>query len=113
MRDELGDVWGKTAVLAMTEFGRTARLNGSRGTDHGTAGAMLLAGGAICGGQVLGDWPGLAEANLYQRRDLMPTRDVRAIAGWAMRGLFGLDRAHVEGTIFPGLELGADPKLIL
>ncbi len=113
LRDELGDIWGKTAVLAMTEFGRTARLNGSRGTDHGTAGAMLLAGGAIRGGQVLGDWPGLAEADLYQRRDLMPTRDVRAIAGWAMRGLFGVDRAQVEGTIFPGLEMGADPKLIL
>lgn len=113
LRDELGDVWGKTAVLAMTEFGRTARLNGSRGTDHGTAGAMLLAGGAIRGGHVLGDWPGLAEADLYQRRDLMPTRDVRAIAGWAMRGLFSLDRAQVEGTIFPGLDMGADPKLIL
>ncbi|MGK7754076.1 MULTISPECIES: DUF1501 domain-containing protein [unclassified Roseovarius] len=113
LREGLGDVWGKTAVLAMTEFGRTARLNGSGGTDHGTAGAMLLAGGAIRGGRVLGDWPGLAEADLYQRRDLMPTRDVRAIAGWAMRDLFGVDRALVEGTIFPGLELGPDPKLIL
>lgn len=55
----------------------------------------------------------LAEADLYQHRDLMPTRDLRAIAGWAVRGLFGADRAQVEGTVFPGLDMGADPKLIL
>ncbi|WP_420556714.1 DUF1501 domain-containing protein [Roseovarius sp.] len=113
LRQELGDVWDKTAVLAMTEFGRTARWNGSGGTDHGTAGAMLLAGGAVRGGRVLADWPGLSEADLYQRRDLMPTRDVRAFAGWAMRDLFGMDRGVIERTIFPGLELGSDPKLTL
>ncbi len=113
LREGLGDVWGKTAVLAMTEFGRTAALNGSGGTDHGTAGAMLVAGGAVRGGQVWGQWPGLEEAALYQRRDLMPTRDVRAFAGWVMRDLFGVDRAMVEGTIFPGLDLGQDPRLLL
>ncbi|MBY5990188.1 DUF1501 domain-containing protein [Roseovarius atlanticus] len=113
LRQELGDVWDKTAVLAMTEFGRTARWNGSGGTDHGTAGAMLLAGGAVRGGRVLADWPGLSEPDLYQRRDLMPTRDVRAFAGWAMRDLFGMDRGVIERTIFPGLELGSDPKLTL
>ncbi|MFN3209407.1 MAG: DUF1501 domain-containing protein [Roseovarius sp.] len=113
LREELGEVWGKTAVLAMTEFGRTARINGSGGTDHGTAGAMLVAGGAVRGGRVWGDWPGLAEADLYQQRDLMPTRDVRAYAGWAMRGLIGVETSQVESTIFPGLELGADPRLLL
>lgn len=113
LKSGLGDVWGKTAVLAMTEFGRTARQNGSRGTDHGTAGAMLLAGGAIRGGQVIGRWPGLDEASLYDRRDLLPTGDVRAIAGWAMAAMFGLSRADLEAHVFPGLELGDDPGVML
>jgi len=74
---------------------------------------MVLAGGALRGGQVHGRWPGLAEADLYQRRDLMPTSDVRAQAAWVMRGLFGLSREVLEGTVFPGLDLGEDPGLIL
>lgn len=113
MKESLGpEVWGRTALLAMTEFGRTVRENGSRGTDHGTAGAMLLAGGAIRGGRVLGRWPGLAEADLYDRRDLMPTSDVRAWAAWAMRGLYGLDRGVLEGAVFPGLDMGEDPGFL-
>lgn len=104
-----GEIWGKTAVVCMTEFGRTARQNGTRGTDHGTGGAMVLAGGALRGGRVVADWPGLAEADLYARRDLMPTRDVRAHAAWIMRGLFGLSRTDLEQAIFPGLDLGDDP----
>ncbi len=106
-------IWGKTAILAMTEFGRTVRENGTQGTDHGTGGVMLMAGGAIRGGQVHGIWPGLAEADLFERRDLMPTGDVRAAAGWVMRGLTGLDRAVIEQTVFPGLDLGQNPGLIL
>lgn len=113
LREALGPVWDKTAVVAMTEFGRTARANGTGGTDHGTGGAMLFAGGALHGGRVLGDWPGLAEEDLYDRRDLMPTRDVRAHAGWVMRSLFGLDAGLIESTVFPGVDLGPDPKLIL
>lgn len=109
----LGPAWERTAVLCVTEFGRTAAENGTGGTDHGTGGAMLFAGGALRGGRVLGDWPGLAEADLYDRRDLMPTRDLRAHAGWAMRGLFGLDRSVIEEAVFPGLDLGADPGLLL
>ncbi|OZB14472.1 MAG: hypothetical protein B7X55_11220 [Rhodobacterales bacterium 34-62-10] len=112
LRDGLGPDWGQTAVLALTEFGRTARENGTKGTDHGTAGAMLMAGGAVRGGQVLGDWPGLASDALYQGRDLMPTRDVRAHAAWAMRGLFGLDAAALEQAVFPGLDMGPDPRLL-
>ncbi|MEP1588527.1 MAG: DUF1501 domain-containing protein [Tateyamaria sp.] len=108
-----GDTWSKTAVVAMTEFGRTARENGTKGTDHGTGGLMVLAGGAVRGGQVFGDWPGLAESDLYQGRDLMPTGDVRAHAAWVMRGLTGLDRATLEGSIFPGVDLGRDPGLLL
>ncbi|MFL4468956.1 DUF1501 domain-containing protein [Tateyamaria armeniaca] len=107
------DIWDKTAVVAMTEFGRTVRQNGTQGTDHGTGGLMVLAGGAVRGGRVFGDWPGLAEGNLYQDRDLMPTGDVRAHAAWIMRGLTGVDRATLEGTVFPGLDLGRDFGLLL
>lgn len=107
------EVWGKTAIVAMTEFGRTVRENGTGGTDHGTGGAMLLAGGAIQGGKVRGAWPGLAEADLFERRDLMPTGDVRAAAGWLMHGLTGLDKSLIEGNVFPGVDLGRDPGLLL
>ena len=113
LRDGLGPIWDKTTIVAMTEFGRTAYINGTGGTDHGTAGAMVLAGGALRGGRVVTDWPGLAEADLYQRRDLRPTRDVRAHVGWIMQQLFGFDRALLEEAVFPGVELGQDPRLIL
>jgi uncharacterized protein (DUF1501 family) len=113
LRAGLGPVWDKTAVLCMTEFGRTARENGSKGTDHGTGGAMLYAGGALRGGQIIGDWPGLRDGDLYDGRDLMPTRDVRAHAAWVMRGLIGLDRSVLEQSIFPGLDLGSNPGLVL
>ncbi len=112
LRDELGGIWSKTAVLAMTEFGRTARENGSRGTDHGTGGAMLLAGGALRGGRVYGRWPGLDEADLYAGRDLMPTADVRAYAAWAMRGLYGIGRDVLEDSVFPGLAMEDDPRIV-
>lgn len=114
MQVQLGaEVWGRTTLLAMTEFGRTARQNGSGGTDHGTGGLMVMAGGALRGGHVFGPWPGLSEAALYDRRDLMPTSDVRAWAAWAMRGLYGLEVATLEGAVFPGLEMGPNPGLIL
>lgn len=107
------EVWGKTVVMAMTEFGRTARENGTGGTDHGTGGAMLLAGGGLRGGRVLGRWPGLDEADLYERRDLMPTSDVRASAAWVLHGLTGLPRAVLEASVFPGLDMDSDPDLLL
>jgi uncharacterized protein (DUF1501 family) len=114
LQDNLGaEVWGKTLVLAMTEFGRTARENGSKGTDHGTAGAMVVAGGALRGGQVYGRWPGLSEAALYAGRDLMPTSDVRAWAAWAMREMYGFDIGLLEGTVFPGLDMGPNPGFVL
>ena len=114
MKTGLGpDVWGKTVLLAMTEFGRTVAENGNKGTDHGTGGAMVLAGGALRGGRVMGQWPGLDEASLYARRDLLPTSDVRAWAAWAMRSLFGLERNLLQTKIFPGLDMGDDPSLLL
>jgi uncharacterized protein (DUF1501 family) len=113
LRQELGSVWGKTAVLAMTEFGRTARENGTKGTDHGTGGAMLMAGGAIAGGKVFGNWPGLAEPDLYQGRDLAPSMDVRAFSAAAMQGLFGIEKNLLQDAIFPGLDMELSPKIIL
>ena len=74
---------------------------------------MVLAGGAIRGGRVVSDWPGLAEADLYARRDLMPTRDVRAHTGWLIKGMFGLDAGVISSQIFPGVGLGRDPGLLL
>ena len=112
LRDGLGPNWARTTVLVMTEFGRTVRENGSTGTDHGTGGALLMAGGAIKGGRAFGDWPGLGEADLYADRDLMPVRDIRAYAGWAMHGLFGIEKQKIEQVIFPGLDLGSDPRLL-
>ena len=79
LKESLGDVWGRTVVLLATEFGRTAAANGTRGTDHGTASAAFLLGGAVAGGRVLADWPGLSARNLYQQRDLKP--DARPALG--------------------------------
>ena len=108
-----GEIWAKTSVVAMTEFGRTARENGTQGTDHGTGGAMVMAGGAVRGGKVYGRWPGLEEAQLYGRRDLMPTEDVRGYAAVIMRDLLGIAPSALEGSIFPGLDIGAVPRMIL
>jgi uncharacterized protein (DUF1501 family) len=79
LKTQLGPTWRNTAVLAVTEFGRTAAVNGTGGSDHGTATAAFLLGGAVHGGRVISDWPGLGSARLYQQRDLAPTLDLRAI----------------------------------
>ena len=112
LKQGLGPNWDRTTVLAMTEFGRTVRENGSGGTDHGTGGALIMSGGAIKGGRAYGNWPGLGEGQLYADRDLMPTRDIRAYAAWAMRGLFGTQADVLERSIFPGLDLGGDPGIL-
>lgn len=113
LKSELGPFWGKTAVLCLTEFGRTVHENGSRGTDHGTGGAAIFAGGALKGGQVLGNWPGLSDGDLYEKRDLMPTADVRSYPAWAMHALFPLARHDLQSLVFPGLEMGQEPALVL
>ena len=112
LRTRLGANWQQTAVIAMTEFGRTARINGTGGTDHGTGGLAVMAGGALAGARIHGRWPGLGEADLFERRDLMPTDDVRRYAAWMLRGLFGVDRHAIETRIFPGLDLGDAPGLM-
>ncbi|NBB96660.1 MAG: DUF1501 domain-containing protein [Alphaproteobacteria bacterium] len=113
LRAEMGPLWARTTVLAMTEFGRTARENGTKGTDHGTGGMALLAGGALRGGRIIGGWPGLAEAALYDGRDLMPLSDVRAYAAWALRDMYGLRKSDLMRTVFPGLDMGDTPGLLL
>ena len=112
LKSGLGPVWNKTAVLCLTEFGRTVRENGSRGTDHGTGGAAIFAGGALKGRKIMGDWPGLGDGDLYQDRDLMPTADVRRYAAWALQALFPLSATEITNTIFPNLDMGSDPVLI-
>jgi uncharacterized protein (DUF1501 family) len=79
LRAGLANVWSKTVILVLTEFGRTVRVNGTSGTDHGTGTAAFLAGGAVAGGRVLADWPGLGTGQLFENRDLQPTLDIRAV----------------------------------
>lgn len=113
LRDELGpDAWRKTAVLAMTEFGRTVRQNANAGTDHGTGGCCIIAGGAVRGGHVYGKWPGLKDGNLLDNRDLNPTGDVRAVAAALLSKQFGLSASNLTGTVFPGLSLDDHPQYI-
>ena len=101
LRVALGPVWRSTVVLVATEFGRTVRLNGSSGTDHGSATCALLVGGAVRGGRVIADWPGLAEAQLLGRRDLRPTTDLRAVMKGVLAGHLGVGTAELAGGIFP------------
>lgn len=101
LRTELGAAWRDTAILCITEFGRTARANGNLGTDHGTGSVAFLAGGAIRGGRVLADWPGLASPALLDGRDLQPTRDLRALAKALLRDHLRLPPAAVAAA-FPG-----------
>ena len=100
-RDSIGTAWRQTALVVVTEFGRTALPNGTGGTDHGTAGAALLAGGAIAGGRVLADWPGLAAGQLHEGRDLTPTLDLRAVLKALLRDHLGLDEGSLETAVFP------------
>lgn len=97
----LGPAWRQTAVLVMTEFGRTVRVNGTRGTDHGTATVAFVAGGGVAGGRVRADWPGLGEAQLFEARDLAPTTDLYAVAKGVLGPHLGLS-AVALGRVFPG-----------
>jgi len=85
----------------VTEFGRTVRVNGTRGTDHGTATAALMLGGAVRGGNVVADWPGLANNNLYQGRDLFPTTDTRSVFKAILTEHLQLAEGFVERDVFP------------
>ncbi len=97
----VGDAWRETIVVAVTEFGRTAHMNGAGGTDHGTATVALLAGGALKGGRVVADWPGLKDQDLYEGRDLRPTTDLRAVLKGLLRDHLGVDERALAATVFP------------
>jgi uncharacterized protein (DUF1501 family) len=97
----LGDRWRDTVIVVATEFGRTARINGTEGTDHGTGTIALLAGGAVKGGRMIADWPGLKLANLYQGRDLAPTTDLRAVMKGVLHDQFGLGERVLAEQVFP------------
>ncbi|MGW8190536.1 DUF1501 domain-containing protein [Sphingomonas hankookensis] len=100
LKTGLGSAWNQTLVLVATEFGRTARINGTGGTDHGTATATMLLGGTVLGKRVVADWPGLTK--LYEDRDLTPTTDLDALIAGAVAGHFGIDPARTMATLFPG-----------
>jgi uncharacterized protein (DUF1501 family) len=97
----LGDKWRDTAIVVATEFGRTAHINGTEGTDHGTGTIALLAGGAVKGGQVISDWPGLKQAQLYEGRDLKPTTDLRGVLKGLLRDHLGLSETVLSESVFP------------
>ena len=97
----LGPAWKDTIVVVATEFGRTARINGTLGLDHGTASAVVIAGGALKPGGIVGDWPTMANDKLFENRDLAPTLDVRSVFKAALIDHMGLDRRQVETTVFP------------
>lgn len=100
LRDGMGPLWSRTTVLVATEFGRTAAANGTGGTDHGTGSVAMVLGGAVQGGRVIADWPGLASRELYEGRDLMPTTSLDAlIAGCASESL-GLDPQRTAAALF-------------
>ncbi|WP_291937169.1 DUF1501 domain-containing protein [Limnohabitans sp.] len=102
LREGLGEVWANTVVLVATEFGRTVAINGTGGTDHGTAAAAMLIGGAVQGGRVVTDWPGLAPGNLLDGRDLMPTLALDSLITATCSEAFGLDPVRTKSVLFPG-----------
>jgi uncharacterized protein (DUF1501 family) len=97
----LGSEWSNTLVVIATEFGRTARPNGTGGTDHGQASAAILLGGAVAGGKVIADWPGLADSSLYEGRDLKPTMDLDALIAGALAQHYSLEPRRVMTMLFP------------
>jgi uncharacterized protein (DUF1501 family) len=109
LKEELGPTWDNTAVVLATEFGRTAATNGTRGTDHGTATAAFLVGGAVQGGRVLTDWPGLSARSLYQGRDLKPTTDLRSILKGMLSEHLLVSTNALETSVFPN---STDARLI-
>ena len=108
LRRELGDTWSNTVVAVVTEFGRTVAVNGTRGTDHGTASAAILVGGAVRGGRVIADWPGLRSSDLYEGRDLMPTTDARSLFKGILADHLEVPDALLERSVFPD-SAGAPP----
>jgi uncharacterized protein (DUF1501 family) len=104
IKDNMGPAWRETVVVLVTEFGRTARINGSKGTDHGTATVALAIGGALKGGRVIADWPGLKAADLLEDRDLKPTIDLRSVLKGLLKDHLRADERMLAADVFPGSE---------
>ena len=102
VRANMVPAWRETVVVVITEFGRTAHINGTEGTDHGTATVALLAGGALKGGRVIADWPGLKPSDLYENRDLKPTTDLRTVLKGVLKDHLRVDERALAETVFPG-----------
>ena len=101
LAEGMGPAWKDTAVVVVTEFGRTARINGTAGTDHGTASTALLLGGALKLGGIVGDWPTLAQGKLFEDRDTAPTIDMRGLFKGLLVAQYGLDRRALDTVVFP------------
>lgn len=101
LKQQMGALWPITTVVVVTEFGRTARANGSFGTDHGTGGIAMLIGGRVRGGRVIADWPSLADAALFEGRDLAPTLDLRAVLKGTLAETLGLGTGPLDTQVFP------------
>jgi len=110
LRENLAEQWDQTVVIMTTEFGRTVAVNGTGGTDHGTASAMFIAGGAVAGGRVQGKWPGLAKSDLFEGRDLMPTSDTRQWIRAILSQHWKLSSAQLD-YVFPSVKT-MDAQLI-
>jgi uncharacterized protein (DUF1501 family) len=108
LAEGLGPLWAQTAVVVVTEFGRTAAINGTRGTDHGTGGCAFVVGGAVHGGQVVTDWPGLGRSALLDGRDLRPTTDLRSVFKAVLGDHMLVDNASLTSHVFPNSS-GARP----
>ncbi len=100
-QEQIEEAWAKTAIIIVSEFGRTASENGNRGTDHGTGGIAFLLGGAVNGGRIVGDWPGLSEASRYEGRDLNPVNAYEGIFKAALISKLGLAQGFVEDKVLP------------
>ena len=111
-RTEMGEAWRTTTVVIMTEFGRTARPNGTRGTDHGTAGAGFLLGPGVARSMVYTDWPELADRSLFEGRDLKPTLDTRSLLKAAIAGTFDVTASQLE-RVFPGASRAVAPSDVM
>ena len=101
LRESMGTAWSRSVVVVATEFGREVAVNGTQGTDHGSGGAAFVLGGAVAGGRVLGDWPGLARAQRYEGRDLRVTTDLRSVLKGVLGDHLRVPSAVIEQTVFP------------
>ena len=101
LQQGLGDAWDNTVIVVATEFGRTVEVNGTRGTDHGTATAAVVLGGAVNGGRIVADWPGLGSSNLYEGRDLRPTTDLRSVFKGVLADHLEIPPGFLDGEVFP------------